>query len=342
MMLDKYRPKKKYLLRSSEPITAMTAPSRPGPFTVEFVPEEHIGGYYENQLYYSPFGSDMMTSLTMGMQLVGSDLVSKNWLMNQIPGVGDAVGMQKQIDQEKQSQMELEMKLQNQAQKEMAKFQQELQMEQAQQQAELQAQAQGGAPAAGGGEAPPAGGGQAPPAGVSAATEGQAGMANTTVLPMGQPSVMGTGEPLSGEESFPLPFTNVEPYAQGLEAIQAAQAQGGAPQAAMGEAGQPNLQGEAKPGKTVVTKEEVAAALAGAANRKGEKAAGKLKGAVYLVGEIAQRGWTDGQIEFAIEIKSDQQIITNALPQWASKGLLSFSMIEPGVVPEGAFPIKEA
>jgi hypothetical protein len=138
---------------------------------------------------------------------------------------------------------------------------------------------------------------------------------------------MGTGEPFTGAENFPLPFQNVAPYAEGLEAIKGAQG-GGA---------QPTSQEEAMPGKMMIRVQEVIQALREAKNRAGESALSKLKGKVYLVGEIAERGMTDGNIEFALTQKSDQQIIVTALPQYASQGMLSFRVVT--AVPEGAIPI---
>jgi hypothetical protein len=59
-----------------------------------------------------------------------------------------------------------------------------------------------------------------------------------------------------------------------------------------------------------------------------------LQGKVYLMGEIAQRGWTDGKIEIGITVKSDQQILTTALAQYAAQKLLAFRVISAGVEPE--------
>jgi hypothetical protein len=52
------------------------------------------------------------------------------------------------------------------------------------------------------------------------------------------------------------------------------------------------------------------------------------------MGEIAQRGWTDGKIEIGITVKSDQQILTTALAQYAAQKLLVFRVISAGIEPE--------
>jgi hypothetical protein len=146
--------------------------------------------------------------------------------------------------------------------------------------------------------------------------------------------MMGLGEPATGKENFPIPYTPLKPFNQALQGMEL-----GGPGGGMGGGG---LQAEAMPGRTVITAEEVTAALTEATNRKGEQATMKLKGKVYLMGEIAERGWTDGAIEIGITIKSDQQIITNALPQWASQNLLRFRMLPANSIPEGAVPISGA
>jgi hypothetical protein len=154
-------------------------------------------------------------------------------------------------------------------------------------------------------------------------------MGNTLVMPGGQPSIMGMGEPATGEEGFPMPYTGLKPFNQAMDQLFPGE-QGG---------GDAALQEEAMPGRTVVKSEEVVEALQSATNRNGEPAIDKLKGQVYLVGDIVQRGWTDGKIEFAITERSDQQIIVNALPQWSGQKLLSFTVIQPGKVPADSIPV---
>ncbi len=319
-MLDNYRPSKKFTMHTRAPGTLLAAPGRSNePFTVEFTPEQDIAGYYENQLIYSPFGTDWSTSIVTGMQLVQGRIWSHQHLMDMLPGSGDATGMMKEIEEEDRRRMEQELQLQTQAQQQLAQFQANLQSQQAQQQA--QAQAATAPSGAGGGLAPTA----QTPEGASASGPAVGGLATTTALPLGQPQVMGTGEPFTGREGFPLSFEEVQPYATGLEAIQA---------------GQTGVQGEALPGKTMVTAEEIIAAITAATNRKGFKALNKLQGEVYLVGELAERGFTDGPIQFAITVKADQQVIVTALPQYAALGLLQFRVIEPGTAPEVAIPVR--
>lgn len=319
-MLETYKPKKKYVVRSNAPGTNLSSPGRSNkPFVVEFVPEQDIGGWYDNIIRYSPFGSDFSTGLSTAMQMVQSGLASEQWVIDQTPGMGDSEGMMKEIEENKRRKMKLELELQTEAQ---------LQIMQAQMQMQQMQQQTAGAPPGAEGGAPPEEGGA--PAGGGEPTEGAPGLGNTLIMPSGQPQAMGTGEPFVGEEQFPLPFTDVQPYAKGLEAIETAQ--GG------GTYAEPT-EGEALPGQQVIKLQEVLGALKAAVNRKGEKAIEKLKGAVYLIGEIAERGWTDEPVVFGITKKADQQIITTALPQYASQNMLRFKVIA-GAIPPEAVPVK--
>lgn len=308
-MWELYRPKKSYRLRSSPPGSALSAPGRnKQPFSIEWVPEQDISGWYDNALYYSPFGSDFATGLQTAMQMKGADLASDQWIIDQIPGMGDSAGMMKEIDENKRRRMKLEIDLQTEAQMQIMQAQQQMQM---QQMAAEQSATQGAAPAGGGA---PAGAAPGEPGNVP--TEGAPGLRNTTVMPSGQPQVMGTGEPFTGSENFPLPFTNVQPFAEGLEAIKGAQGGPGA-----------TAQGEAMPGKTVVRAEEIVQALRDAVNRKGESALAKLKGRVYLLGDLASRGFTDGKIEIGYTEQSDVQILNTALRVWTSQNMVSFRLV---------------
>lgn len=310
-MLENYRPSKKYTLHSKAPVVGISAPGRnngKSSFAVEIIPEQDIAGYYESQLFYSPFGTDWNQSLVTGMQMVQSRVASHRWLMNQLPGISDAEGMAKEIEEEDERRMRMEVKLQTESQAAIAE---------AQAQAQAQAQIQV-AQAAGGGSPEGAGAGTAPAAQSGGGSPGGLGpAANTVAMPSGRPQAMGTGAPLTGEEGFPLEFVDVKPYQQGMQSIE--KMQGG--------------QGEALPGKTLIKAEDIIAAITASTNRKGEQATAKLKGRVWLIGQIAQRGWTDGNIEIAIEVKSDQQIIVSALPEYAAQNKLKFTVIEAGQEP---------
>lgn len=321
-MWEKYRPKKTYRLRSTPPGSALAAPGRvKSPFTQEFTPEQDINGWYDNSLYYSPFGSDFGTGLQIAMQLVSADLADPKWVIDQIPGMGDSSGMMKAIEENKRRKMALEIELQTEAQMKIMEAQNQMTMQQNQQQAQL---AGGGAQEGGvssSGNAPAPGNTTGAPG--SVATEGSPGLQNTVIMPSGAPQAMGTGEPFVGEESFPLPFTQVTPFAEGLEAIKGAQ---GGPA--------PTGQEEAMPGKTMVRLAEVQAALAESTNRKGEKATGKLRGAVYALGDLASRGMTDGKIEIGYTVQSDVQVLNTALRQWTAQNLVVFRLVT--AKPEGA------
>lgn len=322
-MMETYRPKKKFTLHADQAISCLTGPKRPQQFTVEILPEQDIKGYYNNQLFYSPFGSDFATGMTLAMQMVDARLAPRSWVIDQIPGLGDSEGVVRDIEEEDRRRMQLEVDLQVQAQE-------RIMAAQTQQQQQMQAAQGGGGMPPGGGGAPPPEQGMAPPAEGMAPPEQPmeaTQIGNTMVLPGGAPQMMGMGEPVTGQEGFPLPYTPLKPFNQALDKLIPSE-----------EDKRAEGQSEALPGREVVKVQDVIAALSEAANRKGQKSLDMLKGQVWLTGEIARRGWTDGQIEFAITVKSDQQIIVNALPQWSGRGLLSF--VDVTAKPKDAIPVK--
>jgi hypothetical protein len=320
-MLEAYRPKKKYSMYSSDSLSARSAPGRSESFSVEFIPSEDINGYYRNRLVYSALGSDPSLAMTLGMQLVQSDVVSRRWFRNQIPGVGDAEGMGLEIEEEKRRRLQLEVDLQVQAQQRML-----------QSQAQIQQAAQGGATPQGGapnGEiAPPqTEGGLAPPGaapGAVAQTGQPAQIGNTTLLPGGRPAMMGMGEPASGEEGFPLPYTELKPFNVGLDVL-------------LGQGQQPTgLEGEM--GRGAITFEEASKILA---------AIDKLKGQIYLTGEIVPmeyggRGATSGKVEVIVTVKLDKATVVNGVRGTVLEGRIAFTVIPAGEVPPNAVPVGAA
>ena len=297
-MMEQYRPKKKFVLYSGSPISGLSPQGRPSGFKVEVIPERDIQGYYHNEMVYSPFGTDIHSAITIGMQGVQADIISRRALRDMWPGINDAEGMGKEIEEEKEARMRLEMKLQAEAQQVAS----EIQMQQQQQMAAL---AQGGAPAEGG---------AMPPEGMPPDMAPGAG-AGPVILPEGRPFAMGMGEPLTGAENFPLPTENVLPYNQALEQL--------APEGGRGP------KEELGPGATTV--DEVQAALSKVQ---------KLKGKVFIMGELAKRGSTTGTIELGITAKLDKSTIINGVPEY--KGRLSFTILRPDDVPQGAIPVVGA
>ena len=310
-MMEKYRPDKEYTLYSTDSITPMSRPGKKENIQVTVVPRETINKYYRSRLIYSPLGMDTGLALTLGMQLVDADVVSRRWLRNQISGLGDAEGMEAEIEEEKRKRLQLEVDLQALAYERMQAAQ-----------AQAQGQAAGGVQEGAAPMSAPGPGVAPPPEGGPASTAPQPQQIGpTTVMPGGQPSMMGMGEPITGRENFPIPYTPLKPFNEALQGLsnQGIGAPGGGPAGPGGD-----LRGEAAPGRTVVKAEEIVAALNEATNKRGEKAATKIRGKVYLLGEIAQRGWTDGEIEIGLTVKSDQQIIVGALPQYAAARRLVF------------------
>jgi hypothetical protein len=147
---------------------------------------------------------------------------------------------------------------------------------------------------------------------------------NAMLMPGGQPQMLGMGEPLTGNaESFPIPYTPLKPYGPALAQLAGTGVHGAAVEGAPAT----GPAKEAMPGKNVVSADDIIKTLESAVNRNGEKAVDKLQGRVYLMGDLASRGWTDGKLEIGITVKSDQQIIVTALPQYAAQGLLIFRLI---------------
>ena len=313
-MMEKFWPKKEFTLHSRAPI-GPAMPNRPHNFTVSIVPERDIQGYYVNVLRYNPFGSDWLSTLTIAQQLVQSEIVSREWVMNYVPGVDDATGMKDAIKAERREKVDFEAELQQRlAQIEMEK-QQQLAQQQAQAQAQVQG-SQGGTPGSQSGT--PAGPG-GPPAGPG----GQGGPAlppNIATLPQGAPMVMGEGQPLYGSpDNFPLPYQQITPFNAALDAM-------GNPQGAPAMSGP---QEKVEPGSTSL--DEVVQLL------KGVK---KLKGVVYVMGELASRGVTSGMIELGITVAADKGTITNALRNTSLYGRVKFQVVPADRVPADAVAVS--
>ena len=112
--------------------------------------------------------------------------------------------------------------------------------------------------------------------------------------------MMGIGEPLTGSpESFPIPYTPLKPFGPAMAAMT-----GGVHGQGVNEQAAPSGAGGAQPGPNSVTLEEATKILG---------AVQKLKGAVYLLGDIVANGYTDGSVEVALEKPIDKQTIANSV-----------------------------
>lgn len=333
-MLEKYRPKKKFVLYATAPIAPSShfekvfGAKRPTNFTVDFVPEDDIQGYYANQLTYSPFGTDMNASIQSGMQLVKERIAPESWLRNQIPSIGDAEGAAAEIKRQDQERAMFEADLQVKVQERIleAQYQQQAKMAQLQQGA-----APEGAPNTEVAPTPSQGGGPAPPP--SSPGMGTGGGApggeqigpNATIMPGGAPQLMGMGEPLTGQENFPMEYTPVKPFGPALKELAGEGTHGGAVTA--GE--------EGMPGRTMIRLEDAQSILSQVQN---------LKGQVFLMGEIVPmemggRGATDGPVEVGITNKLDKQTILNAIRDTPLFGRIQWRELPPGSQPDTAMPV---
>lgn len=139
---------------------------------------------------------------------------------------------------------------------------------------------------------------------------------NTMVMPGGAPQMMGMGEPMTGQEGFPLPYTPLKPFNQALDKLFPNEEQG---------AGPSDLSEEA------ITADEAIQILSGIQ---------KLRGEIYLIGEIAKRGYTEGKVELAISNKLDKQTILNAVRETRLYGRITFMVVPKGQPPTDAIPVK--
>lgn len=322
-MMETYRPDKRFELYATECVTVSSAPGRKRNFGVSVIPREDFQGYYLNQLNYSPFGSDMNTSISIGMQLVDARIFPRSWLRNLIPGGSDAEGMEAEIRSEDRERAQFEADLQVQVQERIM----QAQVQQQQQMAAMQ-QGLGGtgapSPATSTGNAPPPQGGLPP-----ATSPGGEMIGNTMLMPGGQPSMMGMGEPLTGNpESFPIPYTPLKPYGPGVAELAGTGVHGqGANEAAL--SGQGIAPGE-QPGPNSITLEEAQQILSGV---------GKLKGAVYLLEDIVERGFTEGSVAVGITNAGDKATLSNAIRATKLSGRVRFITIAEGALPPGAMQI---
>ncbi len=296
-MLEQYRPRKTFSLYSSETFTTRSAPGRPNNFAVELTPNEDINGYYANEVTYSPMGADFVTSSTILMQLKQAGVVSSRWIMNQIPGVEDAEGMQAEIEEEMRRRLQLEADMQIMVQQKIQEGQMKLQQ---MQQEAAAGQAPAGMPAEGGG---PAGDAQM--------------LGNTLVMPGGGPSMMGMGPPATGEEGFPMDYTELRPFNQAMDQI-----------LPRGGGEEPGLTDDLGP--DAVTVEEVQETIGSVRNLKGE---------VFIGGELAKNGVTEGTIVLYITNNLDKATITNAVRDTRLWSRIEFVPIPEGEQPPDAIPV---
>jgi hypothetical protein len=146
-------------------------------------------------------------------------------------------------------------------------------------------------------------------------------MGNTLVMPGGTPQIMGMGEPATGEEGFPMPYTGLKPFNQAMDQLFPGQQQG-----------QPPQEGQTLNdlGPNAITLEEVKTALG---------AIGKLRGLVYIGGDIVKNGVTEGRVVLYITVKQDRGTITNAIQNTPLFGRIEFIPIPEGEQPPGTVPL---
>jgi len=142
---------------------------------------------------------------------------------------------------------------------------------------------------------------------------------NAMLMPGGQPQMMGMGEPLTGTaESFPIPYTPLKPFGPAVAELAGTGVHGqGANEAALSGAG---IQPGEQPGANAVTLDEATEILSGI---------DKLKGALYLMGDIVQRGFTEGSVQVGITKAIDKATVSNAVRGTKLAGRIVFETSIP-------------
>jgi hypothetical protein len=315
-MMEVYRGDKRFDLYADEGVSIGGAPGRKRNFAVSVVPNEDIQGYYHNTLNYSPFGSDMNQSIAIGMQLVDARIAARSWLRNLIPGMSDAEGMAAEIEEEDRRRMQMEIDLQSQAQERQMQAQLKMQQQQMEMQQQPPTGATGQEPATNTGNAPPQPGGLAP----SPLPPGGGNIGgNTTLMAGGQPQMMGLGEPMTGTEGFPIDYSPLKPYGPAMAQLAGTGVHGAAVDN-MGAAGPLAVPAGEQGGANAITLEEATQILG---------AVQKLKGEVFVMGDIVERGFTDGSVEVGLTKPIDKATISNGTKGTKLQGRIRFQNTIP-------------
>jgi len=136
---------------------------------------------------------------------------------------------------------------------------------------------------------------------------------NAMLMPGGRPQMLGMGEPVTGEEGFPIPYTPLKPFGPAVAELAGTGVHGAA-------ANEQALGGGEQPGANSITFQEAQEILSGVQ---------KLKGGVYLIGDIVERGYTDSSVEIGLEKAIDKATITNAVRDTKLYGRIRWSSTIP-------------
>lgn len=144
------------------------------------------------------------------------------------------------------------------------------------------------------------------------------------LMPGGQPQLVGMGEPVTGEAGFPIDYTPLTPFGPALTELAGTGVHG----AAANEPSSGVTPGE-QPGPGAITLDEAMQILSGIE---------KLKGQVFLLEDIVDRGFTEGKVVVGLTNMIDKATITNAIRTTKLYGWVRFVDISDGV-PTGAIPV---
>ena len=137
-------------------------------------------------------------------------------------------------------------------------------------------------------------------------------------------SASGMGEPVTGEAGFPIDYTPLTPFGPALTELAGTGVHG----AAANEPSSGVAPGE-QPGPGAITLDEAMQILSGIE---------KLKGQVFLLEDIVDRGFTEGKVVVGLTNMIDKATITNAIRTTKLYGWVRFVDISDGV-PTGAIPV---
>ena len=82
------------------------------PFSLKYMPNADINGWYRNEIYYSPFGADLPTRMMLLMQLQGQKIISKSFVRENTRGIDDPQLEEEKIFEETRKELQLQQELQ--------------------------------------------------------------------------------------------------------------------------------------------------------------------------------------------------------------------------------------
>jgi hypothetical protein len=137
--------------------------------------------------------------------------------------------------------------------------------------------------------------------------------------------MMGLGEPMTGQEGFPLPYTPLKPFGPAMAEMAGTGVHGNAAtEKALTSAG---IKPGEQPGANSITLQEAKDILS---------AIDKLKGAVYLLEDIVSSGFTESSVAVGLTKAIDKATIVNAVRGTKLANRIRFIDLSSGTIPPGS------